>query len=73
MRRAIVVTIVVAILAVAALVAVLISDGGQATGPRRPAPETRREAPGPPSGGFAPGAEARPENATHTRTVPMTV
>ncbi len=63
MRRAIVVTLVVAVVAVAALVAVLISDGGQAAGPRRPAPETKREAPGPPSGGFAPGAEHPPGNA----------
>ncbi len=63
MKRAIVVTIVVAVMAVAALVAVFISDGGQAAGPRRPAPETKREAPGPPSGSFAPGTEAAPETA----------
>ncbi len=70
MKRAIVVTIVVAVIA---LLAVLIFDGGEASGPRRPSPETKRQAPGPPSGGYAPGAEARPENATHTRTVPRTV
>ncbi len=60
MRRAILVTIVVAVVA---LVAVLISNSGQASGLRRPAPETKRQAPAPPAGGFAPGAEAPPENA----------
>ena len=61
MKRAIVVTIVVAIVA---LVAVLISNCGQASGPRRPAPEIKRNAPGPTPGGFAPGTEAPPANAS---------
>ncbi len=61
MRRAIVVIIVVAVVA---LVAVLISNCGQASGPRRPAPETQRHAPGKTTGGFAPGTEAPPANAS---------
>jgi len=63
MKRAIVVTIVVAVMAVAALAAVLISDGGQSSEPRRPARETQRDAPGPIESGFAPGTEARPATA----------
>ncbi len=60
MRRAIVVTIVVALIALAA---VLIWNGGQSSEPRRPAQETKRNAPGPIKGGFAPGTEAAPETA----------
>ncbi len=62
MRRAIVVTIVVAVIAV---VAVLISTcSGQASDPRRPVPETKRNAPGKTVDGFGPGTEAPPETAS---------
>ena len=63
MKRAIVVTIVVAVVA---LVALLIWNSGQKSGPRRPAPETQRDAPGKSTGGFVPGTEAPPENAPPT-------
>ncbi len=60
MKRAIVVTIVLAVLALAAVL--IWNSGGQASGPLRPAPETKRDAPGKGVNGFGPGAEAPPEN-----------
>ena len=59
MKRAIVVILVVA---VAVLAVVLISNYGQTSEPRRPAQETKRDAPGKSTGGFAPGTIAPPEN-----------
>ena len=63
MKRAIVVTIVVAVVALAA---VLIWNRGQASGPRRPAQETQRHAPGKTTGGLVPGTQAPPANAPPT-------
>ncbi len=60
MKRAIVVTILVALVVV--FVAMLV-NGGQASGPRRPVPETKRHAPGwTGDTGYAPGTESPPES-----------
>ena len=59
MKRAIVVTIAVA---VAALAVVLIATRGQTSELRRPTQETKRAAPGKAAGGFAPGTSETSEN-----------
>ena len=60
MKRAIVVTIVLAVLALAAVL--IWNSGGQASGPLRPKPETKRNAPGDTASGFGAGTEAPPAN-----------
>lgn len=63
MKRAIVVTLAVAVVALAV---VLISNYGQSSELRRPTQETKRDAPGKAAGGFAPGTEAPQEHTSPT-------
>ena len=57
MKRAIVVAILVALVAV---VVALLVDAGQPSGPLRPKPTTQRNAPGPTAGGFQEGTLPAP-------------
>ena len=64
MKRAIVVTVLVALVVI--FVAVVVDCGGQASGPRRPAPETQRDAPAKGAGGFQQGSQTPPPSSPST-------